>query len=135
MPIQLKNATPPASNQDAFDRVWQHFIVEGNPRCVDLGGGSFVCVYRNPSGNGCAVGCMLPDSMAAKADGFKATVYHAPLWDLCKDWFANVNIDLLRAMQSWHDSGGLYPDAGKLRHIATAYNITIPTCTSSQSES
>lgn len=50
----------PQSNQDAFNNVWQHFIVEGNKPAIDAGG---ACVYRGTEGKMCAIGCQLADDV------------------------------------------------------------------------
>lgn len=61
----------PLSAQDAFNNVWQHFIVENHPRAVNPKNDTvspFSCLYRvlNDNGtpiNGCAIGCQLPNDL------------------------------------------------------------------------
>lgn len=48
----------PGSNQEAFNRVWQRFVVEKAPRAVE--GINKMCVYRSEQGE-CAFGLQLPD--------------------------------------------------------------------------
>ena len=49
------------TNQEAFDKVWEHFVVNGGPfsRSDNAGG----CAYRGDGGARCAMGVLIPDEM------------------------------------------------------------------------
>ena len=51
------------TNQEIFDKVWNHFVVERKPRSFDytLDGGCS-CRYRDSKGNRCAVGLFIDDA-------------------------------------------------------------------------
>jgi hypothetical protein len=49
------------TNQEAFDKVWDHFVTRGGPPSVDLTGPEPGCVYRGPNGERCGAGVLLPD--------------------------------------------------------------------------
>lgn len=105
----MQNLTKPQNNQDALNRVYQHFIVEKNPQSTVAGEISEErCRYRSETDrgktNGCAIGCMIPDDM-----------YHPSIENLAitgaykrvpalRDWFSTVDIGLLRQLQSAHDA-------------------------------
>ena len=48
------------TQQEAFDIVWQAFVVEGRPQSVGTRGR---CFYRGPNGARCAVGLLMPDEL------------------------------------------------------------------------
>jgi hypothetical protein len=47
----------PSNKQDAFNRVWQYFIVEKNPPGIQKSH----CSYRTVNGDACGVGVLLPN--------------------------------------------------------------------------
>lgn len=49
------------TGQEAFDRVWQWFVVDKNNPSIDPG--TRMCVYRGPDGTRCALGVLLPDDL------------------------------------------------------------------------
>jgi hypothetical protein len=48
------------SNQEVFDRVWDHFITKKNPQSID-NPEDHSCLYRGPNGKKCAAGILIPD--------------------------------------------------------------------------
>lgn len=46
------------TNQEAFNKVWDHFVVKKNGPSVD---GSGTCKYRGRNGTKCAIGVLIPD--------------------------------------------------------------------------
>lgn len=50
----------PSTKQEIFDRVWDHFVVQGNPRSVSDDGED--CRYRGRNGTRCAVGIFIDDA-------------------------------------------------------------------------
>ena len=126
----MQNSTPPLHNQDFFNRLWQHFVVEANPQAVLTNG---TCVYRSAdNNNGCAIGCMLPDDLALKADAqIKGSSISEVLVSVpeVKDWFINVDYSLLRNAQLNHDDEGFANMAirtERLRKFAATFKLTVP---------
>lgn len=123
----MQNLTPPENNQDAFNRVWKHFIVEGNPQCTNL---QKKCLYRHEN-NGCAIGCMLPDDLAQLADttlSGNAINYVIKSIPGVKKWLENVHNDLLVQLQHAHDNPCYSLSAMKMEllKIARRFDLTIP---------
>lgn len=59
----MKAQTFYETNQKIFDKVWQHFIVENNPRAYNPE--TDKCTYYSESG-GCAIGCLIEDDNVKK---------------------------------------------------------------------
>lgn len=57
------------NKQEAFDKVWNHFVVNKGKRSVKItrrplsGSSDNVCQYRSPSGDMCAIGCLIPEDL------------------------------------------------------------------------
>ncbi len=51
------------SRQEAFDKVWRHFVVEKGPPSAGLRDGTSVCLYRGSGGRRCAIGVLVPDEL------------------------------------------------------------------------
>lgn len=126
----MENKTKPRSNQQAFNRVWRHFAIEGNAQCLSPDGN---CVYRGKRGAGCAVGCMMPYKMAKNAD--KRYYTHASsdirtvikTMSSAKKWFSGVDTGLLVALQHAHDLSGFNDEKKyRLREVAEKFNLSIP---------
>ena len=47
----------PLTLQEIFDRIWEHFIVQKNPRSMQ----GTNCVYQDGEGAGCAIGIFILD--------------------------------------------------------------------------
>ena len=124
------------TNQEAFNRVWQHFVVEKQPRSYVNNDG---CCYRGPNGAKCAVGVLIPDelyrpemedwsvtSLNSRADEFPTLFGPGGC-------LAGANIDLLTRIQAAHDSYSIYGNpefdrymGKRLREIAQQFSLTIP---------
>lgn len=117
--MKLPNQSPPTNFQDAFNRIWQHFVIEKNPPSVrehSIIKPNTVCLYRAPNGNGCAVGCMMPDEMAKRSDTLPPEVLSSEFLpstsirsviardSLVAEWFKNINPSALGDLQGIHDS-------------------------------
>lgn len=127
----MQNKTKPESTQDSFNRVWQHFIVEKHPQCAREGT-TQACRYRH-EGNGCAIGCQLPDELIKdEMEG----------WGICPlmrsgdshydpkivDWFSNVSPQFLPEIQSAHDVSQMPGEMKyKFSEVARRFGLTIPT--------
>lgn len=114
----MQHKPQPLSNQDAFNNVWQHFVVERNSPSigtvdgiVNLGN----CRYRMDDGtNGCAIGCQLPDELYHPSLEGKsvAALYADFLLDYPNEvspqrlstYFSNVELYLLECLQGAHDN-------------------------------
>lgn len=147
---------PEYKNRQAdFNAVWEHFIVQKNPRAR---GSDFVCAYRMDDGSKCAVGVILPDELydplmdkfgltATDLDDFSRSIANAPMYDPMEDGVATNSPEL----QEWteaHDLEGLLSDLqwahdgvlepfhenfeAELRVLAEKYNLTIPTSTAEE---
>jgi hypothetical protein len=110
--------------QEIFDRVWTHFVVEGNPRSMNNYG---ACVYRGLNGARCAVGVLIPD--AEYRDDFEGFNAGALIrGDDCPPSLVPMreHADLLDALQIAHDgacNGDVDP---RLRIVANEHSLTIP---------
>jgi hypothetical protein len=127
----MQNKTKPKDNQDSFNRVWQHFIVEKHTKSVGFAPGGKLgtrCRYRTDNGlNGCAIGCQLPDRNAKRADKMKEGAIDSVLRKsrVIAQWFSNVNGDLLCQLQDAHDTR--FETLGNaLANIAKDFNLTVP---------
>lgn len=50
----------PMTNQEIFNRVWEHFITNGNPRAYNVG--MKKCLYKDhANGAKCAIGIFIPE--------------------------------------------------------------------------
>jgi hypothetical protein len=112
--------------QEIFDRVWTHFVVEGNPRSMDEDGD---CVYRGPEGQKCAVGIFIPDTeyrSGIEGSDAKALLSGSD----CPPSLVPMreHADLLDDLQIAHDgacngNGDVDP---RLRIVANEHSLTIP---------
>jgi hypothetical protein len=136
----MPNIKPrPRSNQDAFNNVWQHFIVEGQPRGVrpvrpdesPVIGEYDRCLYRGGEGQMCAIGCQLPADLSLSELGNSASLVR--LWHACsavRAQFTHVDLGLLDALQQAHDrrtSADVAQFAAELRVVARRFHLTVPT--------
>lgn len=122
---------PPQNDQEAFDRVWQTFIVELQPRAVGteiVDDGPPSCVYRTSDGRGCAIGCQLPDKLYwPKHEGKSVWTLLDSAADI-REHFKNVNTKLLGALQHAHDSpesANIAYFKGRLAQIAEQFELRI----------
>lgn len=92
------------TNQEAFDRVWEHFVVNGGKQSK---GFDDTCMYRESlcaeDETRCAVGVLIPDSM------YDEGMERHEVPSLIEDGFVGklfdgLNEDFLVSMQSLHDS-------------------------------
>jgi hypothetical protein len=112
--------------QEVLDKVWQHFVVDGHPRSRDEEG---VCMYRDPSGNPCALGLLIPDAdyhtdmegMGPEADELvHSSPEYAETLDACGGRF-------LFQLQVAHDSADAidFPIERNLRELAVQYGLKV----------
>lgn len=139
--LKLNNKTRPKNNQDAFNRVYERLITHANfGKCESDSEG---CQYRRGDGNACAIGYMISDKMAKKLDItlnysslYAAGFIRTAIRDFkdVRDWFVNVDIDLLNKLQEIHDFSHINKDGSinkrdcikYLRRVAKEYNLKMP---------
>jgi len=121
----MKPLTQPPDNQQAFDAVIQHFLIEKNDRSQDSDGD---CLLRGPHGRMCAVGLLFPDTL------YRSTMENAPVFELLghevlRSWFSQCTPDLLAELQRWHDEGVWDPlgfeSVKRLGMIAAQFNLDV----------
>lgn len=114
------------NNQEAFNKIWQHFIVEGNPQSM-VNSFEGTCAYRGINGPNakCAVGCLIPDELYSKDFEYRKINYLMEAYSEIRELFSGVNLDFLKECQYWHDYRfSELPDA--LVKLATKWNLTVP---------
>lgn len=125
--------------QQAFDRIWQHFVTEKGERSVSPDeNGEVTCRYRGEGGARCAVGVLIPETeYRAAFEGTSATqLLREPncpptLWALAvSDSNAQQFLYDVQVAHDRHDplrdgSWGEYIER-KLRGVASDYGLTIP---------
>ena len=91
--------------QEAFNKNWQHFIVEGNAPGYTGSGNRGSCLYRSPDGCRCGIGVLIPDelySSAFEVGGATALMLHTEhpdtknpnkKWGLVQELFAPMRND------------------------------------------
>lgn len=121
------------TNQQIFNKVWDHFIVNENPASVvTREDGTLKCQYRGSNGAKCAVGIfILDEEYDKKMEGLCATDLlaesHSRLSQLTSamGWFLN-------RLQSAHDDSAL---VGRhfhrlmkrdLKELARRYSLKVP---------
>lgn len=135
------NAKPrPMSNQQAFDNVWQHFIVERHPLAyvTNPEGRVVSCLYRTGDGeNGCAIGCQIPDEMVRAqrlVDDNPSVATMLEDHAMCADYFAHCDDEFLGQLQGAHDDVAVHGGEDKheqlrarLVTLASEHGLVVPT--------
>ena len=131
----------PITEQEMFDRVWTHFVIEEKPRSAETSGDLFACRYRSKDGSRCAVGLfILEHEYAVNIEGFSVIVILDSMPET-KTLLGSLSNTFLDSMQAAHDGlpSGMWKCAdepmqtgaqedveGRLRIIANAYHLRIP---------
>lgn len=95
--------TQPYSDTEILDRVYQHFVVEQNPRCTTSDNDKGHCIYGK---TGCAVGCLLTADDALILDTLGTMVIndvHKMYPQLYSIYFTERQLWMLRQLQMIHD--------------------------------
>jgi hypothetical protein len=112
------------TNQEIFNKVWQHFVVEGNPRSVEPE--KRYCAYRGPNGSKCAFGLFIPDEKydpEMERKSLRGSYFDSLLAEL---GLLNQK-KLLMELQFAHDGGyDLSLMTGHLAGVAKAFNLSVP---------
>jgi hypothetical protein len=123
----------PQSKQDAFNRIWQHFIVERNFPGVALNGSG--CCYRTLNGDVCAVGVLLPNMEGLDhhlTGSVRSIVEKRDAVGAAFDKLATIaGLEFLIMAQGAHDKiahRNDFHDAYEtaLRSIAKMFGLTVP---------
>lgn len=121
--------------QEIFNKVWQHFIVEKNPRGYDAEAEN--CVYKNQEGNKCAIGIFIPDDKFIPAMNNWGTI-----WSFkdakdtlsrygCENLLVEIfgpeyNMKFLSELQKAHDHIHERSMEENLRRLAVKWSLQIP---------
>lgn len=98
----------PYTRAEILDRVYQHFAVEGNPKCVVDKRCSYVAT-------GCAIGCMMTMEDANEVEGAGSIVdIQIARPDIFNLYFVSDDIGILMELQVAHDRHFADPDKGIL---------------------
>jgi hypothetical protein len=121
------------TRQEMFDRVWQHFVVDGRPlaRAGDAAGN---CYYRMPDGRRCALGVLISDEMYSPAfEGRPARALiegSGPLAAILKDGLEGTpeqQSAFVQSLQYCHDEAGDTDDIRtNLERLAVNHGLQIP---------
>jgi hypothetical protein len=102
-------STPPANNQESYDRIIAYFSQLDAELAQEAG--ASVCSYRSATGRACAVGCQFPDSFYEEEwdnafASFSALKNTSPKF---AKFFANVDATFLSSAQKLHDNASSVP--------------------------
>jgi hypothetical protein len=115
------------TKQEVFNKVWQHFIVDQNPRAYNPE--TDKCTYYSESG-GCAIGCLIEDDdvkkvldMAPTSSIYSLRSLYSEIFDKIID--TEVDKNFLGYLQIAHDD---YTNDLKqlLIDLALDYNLIVP---------
>lgn len=89
--------------QEIFDTVYKHLVTQGEQSVNGIG----FCMYRNPEGLKCAVGCLIPDDlyrpeMDIAGGGYTDVSTLVQQHPNLPDWMRK-NLHLLTELQNVHD--------------------------------
>jgi len=109
--------------QDIFDRVYNHFIVNRQPRSLRDGGESTECRYHGSNGERCAGGLFIIDELYDETiEGERVSDITSYLEPGCSS-----HIKLLTELQRAHDGYIHHVDMKKkLISIAEDFSLTVP---------
>lgn len=121
------------TNQEAFNKVWDHFVTNNGKPSLDFRGD---CLFRGPNGTKCAVGVLIPDDIydpAMDDPQEHSTIPHLLRnFPKAKELLRGISGDFLKDLQFAHDSAALQKaDFGvrvreNLIMVAEAWCLTIP---------
>ena len=124
------------TNQEAFDKVWDWFLVQGNPLAyIDVGGPASKCVFWGDGGKlRCAVGCLVTPEQAYDLEENRTCLSElhdndSRAWDLLG---LPDDVGFLEVLQSSHDAAtdaeGSQTAAlqENLATVALRFNLKVP---------
>ena len=112
--------------QEIFDRVWNHFVVNGAPKSVR----SNSCAYRGRGGNACAVGVLVTDSECRTWDRLTSPgvikLFHSRRLPVRLIPHVSLLVSLQNAHDGWYAHLNREEREESLRRVARAFNLTVP---------
>jgi hypothetical protein len=120
-----------SKQQNAFETMWNHFVVNKGPLSVLNSTKSSVCVYRGPFGAKCAIGLLIPDALFRAEFEGKVMMY---LPDDIKGYLyqeTGFTLTQLTQLQECHDDASRGPEfhpeiEQALRTFAVEHGLTVP---------
>lgn len=119
------------TKQQAFNKVWQHFVVEKNPPSINKKGD---CLYRGPNGEKCAAGLFIPD------DKYRRSMECRPAECVADAMGVDTETaKFIRHLQACHDDASVHlrftaEMERRLKSVAARFNLTIPCSTISNAQ-
>jgi len=121
------------TNQEAFDGVWQWFVVERHGPGVRTKGASDCVMYVNDETK-CAVGSLIPYGIIERLSLRQTSMGIRLLLEtneLVRELFQETNLELLSSFQVAHDCATrrvtfLDTLENNLRDIAARFNLLVP---------
>jgi hypothetical protein len=111
------------TKQQIADGIYDWFFAKGNRQSKKSPSSSF-CMYRNPQGAKCAVGCLIPDEMYNPQMENTGTVYEIfPEYPSLQYYFGKENLMFLSSCQRWHDS--YFTDKDYLKEIFVKNKVDV----------
>jgi hypothetical protein len=117
------------TQQEVFDKVWDHFVFQGNEVAFYQGMGHYEVYDGGPR---CAVGLFLDPIMPALR---RDKDIHSMTTDVVKLFktfsleecgLDSVGLEFLEDLQRAHDVSEDDPIEPALRHLASLYNLKVP---------
>lgn len=113
---------PEANLEEIYATVRQHLLAQGRRSERIFKDGSATCLYRHPSGDRCAIGCLIPDD-AYSADIENAAIDCTTVQD-CLPFRVNDDVlAFLDDLQVLHDYEDVEHWAGELERRARQHGI------------
>lgn len=117
----------PYTNQQIVDAVHRHFYEEKHPQCSIRHGWGNQCLYDR---TGCAVGCMLTqgdgDYWEGNCGGLSIQEVAMKYPSTFQVYFEMPSLDLLKALQRWHDDSTEFGDWQLFKTIVLEHNCVMP---------
>jgi hypothetical protein len=115
--------TEPYTLQEAFDRIWQFFVVDKHPKSLSSNGST--CCYRSEY-SACAVGCLLPDDLITPEVNYYAVADLENEIPQVRHLLLGIYASI-RYLQHIHDwSADLASMTDMLRNFAQDHHLTVP---------
>jgi len=112
------------TEQEAFDKVWDHFIVKRRARSViGTAGRNETCRYRGRGGSKCAVGVLIPDEQ------YSSALEETDVRNIMQEVPAVSNLDwaFLNELQNCHDFYETRADMkAAFRKLAESRGLQVP---------
>ncbi len=108
------------TDQEIFNKVWDHFITQENPRAFM----HYSCCYRRGDGARCAVGIFIPDALYSEA--LEGCTVEELLNKVPELEYLAPNVVLLCALQRAHDVSSDASLEKALRYVAATFALEVP---------